>query len=71
MRNFDQGISIYYHEQIKEKMKLQTNNTLKEVVTKCNIDKKTIDVKEDKNIFSNCDNIQSIDSDSGQSTDLS
>jgi hypothetical protein len=52
-------------------MKLQTNNTLKEVVTKCNIDKKTIDVKEDKNIFSNCDNIQSIDSDSGQSTDLS
>jgi hypothetical protein len=52
-------------------MKLQTNNTLKEVVTKCNIDKKTIDIKEDKNIFSNYDNIQSIDSDSGQSTDLS
>jgi hypothetical protein len=50
-------------------MKLQTNN-FKEVVTKCAIDK-TTDVKEDKNILSDCDYLQSIDSDSGQSTDLS
>jgi serine/threonine protein kinase len=65
------AIQVCNHEWIKEEIKLQTNNTLKEVVTKCNIDKKTTDVKEDKNILSNSDNVQSVDSDSGQSTDLS
>jgi hypothetical protein len=56
------AIQVCNHEWIKEEMKLQRNNTLKEFVTKCNINKKTTDVKEDKNIPSNCDYLQSVDS---------